>query len=127
MFGWFNNPEREAKHLNKDSIAILDGIVHGSAAVVARAVAKQTKAAIAEGHEKGRNKSDLYQPILDHYRTMNTEAVQARNQIKMSVFSLTIIYLRAEMIGQKAVPARQAIDAFLKSWDYAQENMAGEA
>jgi hypothetical protein len=127
MFGWFNNPEREAKHLNKDSIAILDGIVNVSAAVVARSVAEQTQAAIAEGHEKGRNNPDLYQPILDHYRTMNAEAIQARNQIKMSVFSLTIIYLRAEMIGPKAAPARQVIDAFLESWNHAKEDIVGEA
>jgi hypothetical protein len=127
MFGWFNNLEREAKQLNKDSIAILNGIVNVSAVVVAHAVVDQTQAAIAEGHGKGRNNSDLYQPILNHYRTMNAEAVQARNQIRMSVLSLTIIYLCAEIIGPRALLARQTIDTFLKSRDHAKKDIEGEA
>ena len=122
MFGWFNNSDREAKQLNKDAGAILDSVVKGSPAVVARAVAEQTQAAIDEGHEKGRNSPDLYQPIIDHYRTVNGDARRNHNQVAMSAFSLTIIYLRAEMLGSKAVPARQAIDEFLTSWAHAKED-----
>ena len=127
MFGWFNNPDREAKQLNKDSGAILDSVVKGSPAVVGRAVAEQTQAAIEEGHKKGRNSPDLYQPIVDHYRTMNADARRNHNQVAMSAFSLTSIYLRAEMLGPKAVPARQAIDEFLASWAHSGEDSKEEA
>lgn len=124
MFGLFNNPEREAKQLNKDAEAILDSVVKGSPAVVARAVAEQTRAAIDEGHEKGRNTPELYQPLLDHYRTMNVDARRNHNQLAMSAFSLTMIYLRAEMLGSKTVPAREAIDEFLASWAHIDDDFA---
>jgi len=122
LFGWINDPEREARQLNRDAVAILDGVVQGSSAKAAQAVAVGTRAAIDQGERRSRGDPVETQIQIDDFRRANRDARDRHDQIGMSANSLAIVYMRAGMLGQAAQPARDAIEAFLHSWDHSENS-----
>ncbi len=124
MFAWLRrfgigDPDGAAKTLNKDAVAILDMIhgLHGAESL--RAIAGIIRDARAEVHERSLGNPEFYATGLRVLTDKNSAARRSNDQITWSGLTLTIIYLKAEMEGPKAAPARASIDTFLSEWQHA--------
>jgi len=53
------------------------------------------------------------------FETFHREAKQAHNQVKLTAYTLALIYLRAEIQGDACAPARAAVDDFMDTWAHA--------
>ena len=117
IFGLFENKtEREAKQLNKDAALIIEQAEQLYAPLRLRQTAKIIAEFIERAHVRyGTDKIDLKRAHFD-YRNLHKEARRKNDQVGLSAMTLVIIYLRAEMTGAGADPARAAIDAFIATW-----------
>jgi len=60
----------------------------------------------------------LKRAILE-YRRLHNEARRQYDSVSLSAFTLVLIYVRAEGMGEDCRPAMDAIDAFIGEWGHA--------
>jgi len=132
MFAWLRkfgigDPDAVAKTLNKDAASILEMVrsVHG--AEVLKHIATIVRDARAEVHERATGNPEFYDTGLRALKDRNADARRRNDQATWSALTLTIIYLKAEVAGAMATPARAAIDAFLAEWQHAMDDEDGGA
>jgi hypothetical protein len=117
----FNNPVREAKRLNRDAPTIIDSATKSFPVVRVRDIALMTLESLAEArahldkHEQSRDK------MLYRFRQLHGEAKRRMDQVALPAYTLIIIRLRAEALGDIADPAGEAIDEFTGRWAHAAE------
>ena len=115
MLGWlFGDKEaREAKQLNRDVPLIIEqaeGMFSpGSMTVVADMTAEHIKRA----HDIYGTQAIDFQRALFDYKKLHKDARGRTDQRALSAMTLVIIYLRAEIAGDAARPARDAIEQFV--------------
>ncbi len=115
MFRWFltYRAAMEARQLNRDAPEI---ITHAVELFRPERVAEITTLIgdhIKRAHgQYGTNAIDLKRALFD-YQRLHKEARRRGDQTALSALTLTIIYLRAEIAGPAAAPARAAIDGFV--------------
>ena len=117
MFGLFGDKtEREAKQLNRDAPAIIAQVEPLYAPARLRAMAETIDEYIKRAHKRyGTEPIDLKRAHYD-FRTLHKAARRNNDQVGLSAMTLVIIYIRAEIAGSKADPARAAINAFMATW-----------
>lgn len=107
-------PEAQARELNADARRILASCEgqYGGSPTLARiaAVARERR---DEVQALSLGKLEYYDQGLKHLTEVNGELRRANDQAAWSGTTLAIIYLRAELAGPAAAPARQCIDEFL--------------
>ena len=112
IFSWLFGKEREIRNLNSDSVAIVEMLHATLNTEQLRATAQAIRDNIHEAHQRSRSDPSAYAPIISHFRVLHQEARNRHQQRELSVYTLVIIYLRAEALGPGCKPARDAVDEF---------------
>ena len=117
MFRWITEYRlaAEARQLNRDAPEIIDHATELFQTKIVMEIRNIVHDHIDRAHRQyGTSLIDLKRAHLD-YKRLHKEARRRNDQTTLSALTLTIIYLRAEIAGPAAEPARQTIDAFLKA------------
>lgn len=120
----FDNPQREARRLNRDAATIIDTAVKSFPVERVRDTALMTRERLDEAHEHLEQHSESRDQVLYRYRQLHGEARRRMDQVGLTAFTLVIIHLRAEPLGDLCRPALEAIDAFTGQWAHAAEESA---
>jgi len=117
IFGLFGDKTaREAKQLNRDAPTIIEQAEQLYAPPRLRIMAETIVEFIERAHVRyGTAEIDLKRAHFD-YKGLHKEARRKNDQVGLSAMTLVIIYIRAEMAGPQADPARAAIDTFTAAW-----------
>ena len=106
----------EANQLNADAPRIVRHATDLFKPTILNEIALLVRNNIDRVHIKyGTSLIDLKRAHFD-YRRLHKEARRRANQTELSSMTLIIIYVRAEIVGPKADPARQDIDAFVNQY-----------
>jgi len=115
-FDWLFGEKGEARQLNRDARAIINAARIGYRPETQREMSVLTGTTLATAHERGGADPAKYQPLIDHFKMMHRDAKSARNQTQLTAYTLIIIYLRAQQLGDIAAQAREEIDQFIEAW-----------
>lgn len=115
----FDSPEREAKRLNRDAAAIIDSASNSFPVDRVRDIALMTLEHLGEAHAHLENHTESREQVLYRFRQLHGEARRRMDQVGLTAYTLLIIHLRAEALGDIAAPALGAIDAFTGEWSHA--------
>ena len=118
----FDNPRREARRLNRDASAIIDSAMKSFPIEQVRDIALMTREHLDEANEHMENHSESRNQVLSRFRQLHSEARRRMNQVALTAFTLVIIHLRAEPLGDLGQPALEAIDTFTGQWAHAAED-----
>jgi len=113
---WLFGEKGEARQLNRDARAIINAARIGYRPETQREMSVLTGTTLATAHERGGADPAKYQPLIDHFKMMHRDAKTARNQTQLTAYTLIIIYLRAQQLGDIATDARNEIDQFIEAW-----------
>ncbi len=109
-------PEYDAKILAHDARSLIDMLhtQHGATSLIK--IAEEARFQIAEVHNRGLNDPQFYGRGIAHLTDLN-KAARARNDNKTwSGITLAIIYIKAELLGEMGLPAKNAIDGYIEKW-----------
>ncbi len=117
IFGLFgNSDERKARQINKDAPVIIEQAEQTFTDTRLSEIAATFSEHLDRAHEMfGRASIDLKRAEYE-YRKLNKEARRRNEQANMTALTFVVIYLRAELVGLAAAPARAAIDQFVARW-----------
>ena len=118
----FDNPEREAKRLNRDASTIIDSATQSFPIERVRDIAVMTLEHLAEAREHLEVHTESREQVLDRFRQLHREARRRMDQVALTAYTLVIIHLRAEALGASCDPAIEAIDEFTARWAHVAEN-----
>ncbi len=110
----FYGDERRAKRLRLDAEEVIEIARTPARPERIQAIAEHIARDLSLAHERGGPDPARYGPIIEHFRIQHRQAKQQRDDRALTALTLVIIYLRAEMLGEAAAPARECINAFLK-------------
>ena len=112
MFSLFGK-RHEARRLDRDCRAIIrsDELAYRPSHL------EKIGALVTEYLEQAR-KGGSIEPIdpPNWLKNVHREARKKHDQARLSAATLTIIYLRAQKLGEDGAPVRQNIDSHLKNW-----------
>ncbi|MCK5777333.1 MAG: hypothetical protein KAH11_00990 [Rhodospirillales bacterium] len=118
-------PEHDARILARDARAMID-MIHGQhGADSLGKIANHAKLQIDDVHRRGLNDPQFYQRGVEALTDLNRAARSRRDNIAWSGITLAIIYIKSEMLGDLALPAKNAIDGFIEKWAHAIEEDGG--
>lgn len=118
----FDNPEREAKRLNRDAPAIIDSATKSFPVNRVREIALMTLEHMDEARGHLDEHTESRDQILYRFRQLHGDARRRMDQVGLTAYTLVIISLRASALGDSAAPAQEAIDEFTSQWAHAAEN-----
>ena len=125
MFGvlksLLDSPEREARRLNRDAPAIIDSATKSFPVDRVRDIALMTIEHLDEAKAHLENHTESREQVLYRFRQLHGEARRRMDQVGLTAYTLVIISLRAEPLGELAAPARDAVEAFTGRWAHAAE------
>lgn len=116
-----DNPEREAKRLNRDAPAIIDSATKSFPVRRVREIALMTLERMDEARGHLEEHTESHDQLLYRFRQLHGDAKRRMDQVGLTAYTLVIIGLRAAALGDIAAPARQAIDDFTSQWAHAAE------
>ena len=106
----------EVRQLNRDAPLIIRHATQLFKPIILNEISVLVQNHIERAHAQyGTNQVDLKRAHFD-YKRLHKEARRRIDQIALSSMTLTIIYIRAEIAGRKADPARHSIEAFLNEY-----------
>jgi len=117
----FQNPEREARRLNRDASAIIESTSRSFPIDRVRDIALMTMEHLGEAHAHLQEHSESLEAVLQRFKQLHGEARRRNEQLGLTAYTLVIIYLRAEALDARAGSALAAIDAFIGQWAHAAE------
>lgn len=112
---WFGT-RRESRRLNRDAATIIEAAQSVPPSSKIRDTAARISDELEVAHARGGDDPSRYAPLIQHFKVQHREARRRRDDTALTALTLVIIYLRAEMIGADAEPARDRIDAFVSEW-----------
>ena len=112
---WFG-PQREARRLDRDAATIIEAAQSLPSSSKTRETALRISDELKVAHARGGDDPSRYTRLVEHFRNQHREARRRRDDTALTALTLVIIYLRAEMVGADADPARHRIDAFVSEW-----------
>lgn len=112
----FGGPEHDAKVLIRDARAMIEMICgqHGPESL--GKIASTIRERIELVHEKGLNDPQYYGRGVDELTELNRAARSRRDNISWSGITIAIIYIKAEILGELALPAKNRIDGFVDEY-----------
>jgi len=114
-------PEYDAKVLTRDSKAMVE-MIHGQhGADSLREISKEARTRIDEVHQRGLNDIQFYGRGVDELTELNRAARSRRDNIAWSGITLAIIYIKAEMMEDLGLPAKNIIEGFMQQWSHSNE------
>ena len=112
---WFGS-QREARRLDRDAVTIIEAAQSLPPSSRIRETALRIRDELEVAHARGGDDPSRYTPLIEHFKDQHREARRRRDDTALTALTLVIIYLRAEMVGADAEPARNRIDAFVSEW-----------
>ena len=112
----------ECRRLNKDAASIVEATRFGQHSEKQCAAALLTRRSLAAIHEATDADPGRYAPALERMRVHHREARRGARDAELTAFTLCIIYLRSEQLGEEALPARESIDDFLSDWAHVEDD-----
>ena len=112
---WFGS-QREARRLDRDAATIIETAQSLPSSSKTRETALRISDELEVAHARGGDDPSRYARLVEHFRNQHREARRRRDDTALTALTLVIIYLRAEMVGADADPARHRIDAFVSEW-----------
>lgn len=119
MFGLFGGKAREIRQLNRDAPLIIENARESYRSELVHDIAVLVHAKVLEAKTNCGEDIACIKRALDHFRKLHREARRKNEHVGLTAYTLVIIYLRAELIGEECAPARAAIDGFLEDWRHA--------
>jgi len=114
-------PENEARILIRDARAMIE-MVHGQHGPDSlRKISGETGYQIAEVHRRGLDDPQFYGRGIEALTELNRAARTRRDNIAWSGITMAIIYIKAEILGDHGLPAKNAIDGFMAKWPPAED------
>jgi len=117
----FNNPVREAKRLNRDAPTIIDSANKSFSVARVRDIAIMTLESLAEARAHLEKHEQSRAQMLSRFQQLHGEARRRIDQVALTAYTLIIIRLRAEALGDIADSAGEVIDEFTGKWAHAAE------
>lgn len=117
----FDNPQREAKRLNRDAAIIVDSAIKSLPVDRVRDTAVSILEHLEEAHAHLENHAESRDQVLYRFRQLHREARRRNDQVALTAYTLVIIQLRAEALGTAGGPALEAIGEFTGHWAHAVE------
>ncbi len=123
MFGLFGNKsERDARRLNRDAPVIIEHARQTFRGDRLRNIALRTVEHLERAHRVFEpNAIGLKRAIME-YQRLHREARDHRDEVSLSAFTLVLIYIRAEALGEAGRPAVDIIDDFIAEWEHTKED-----
>jgi hypothetical protein len=118
MFRWYTKfrQDIEVRQLNRDAPLIIRHATELFKPSVLNEIAVLVQNHVDRAHvQYGTNLINLKRAHFD-YKRLHKEARRQADQTGLSSMTLIIIYLRAEIAGPKADPARQSIEEFVNKY-----------
>ena len=118
MFRWYFQfrQDMEVRQLNRDAPLIVSHATELFKLTILNEIAVLVRDHVDRAHvQYGTNLVDLKRAHFD-YKRLHKEARHRADQTGLSSMTLIIIYLRAEIAGPKADPARHNIEAFVNEY-----------
>jgi len=120
LFG-LGGPENEARILIRDAREMIE-MVHGQHGPESlRKISGEIGYQIAEVHRRGLDDPQFYGRGVEALTELNRAARTRRDNIAWSGITMAIIYIKAEMLGDHGLPAKNAIDGFMEKWPPAED------
>lgn len=111
-------PEYDAKILARDARSMID-MVHGQhGAGSLQSIAEACREHIELVHERGINDPQFYEQGITQLTELNKAARMRRDNVVWSGITLSIIYVKAEVLGDLALPAKNVIEGFMQKWEH---------
>jgi hypothetical protein len=117
----FNNPDREAKRLTRDASTIIDSATKSFPVDRVRDIAIMTLESLTEARAHLEKHEQSHDQMLYRFQQLHGEARRRMDQVALTAYTLIIIRLRAETLGEIADPAGEVIDEFTGQWAHAAE------
>ena len=121
LAGLFKDPAREARRLNRDTAAILESATAGYPIESVRDMAVMTAKEIGQAQAHLEMYPDARDEVLAGLTRQHRESRRRMNQVALTAYTLAIIYLRAQALGDACREAIDAIDEFTGHWAHARE------
>lgn len=109
-------PEHDARMLARDARSLIGMFRGQSGADKLSKIAETARYYIDEVHERGVGDPQFYGRGVQHLTELNRAARQRRDDTAWSGITLAVIYIKSEMLGDAALPARNTIDGFIEEW-----------
>lgn len=118
LWNRFSGPEAEVRRLSRDAEFILHSLLQEHYGPIRTEVAEDLRKDIDYVFETFLRKDDVYglRRAEDHLKRLHSEARRRRDQRALTSLTLTIIYVRADKLGDLGRPVAAAIDGFLAEW-----------
>ena len=101
-----------------DARSMID-MVHGQhGAASLQTIADTCREHIELVHERGINDPQFYEQGIVQLTELNKAARMRRENATWSGITLSIIYVRAEILGDVALPAKNVIEGFMQKWEH---------
>lgn len=110
---------RESRQLNRDAPAIIESARKDYRSELLRGIALLVREQLADAHTVLAANPARRDELVRQLQAKHREARRRIQQLELTGYTLAIIYLRAEPLGEAAAPARDAIDEFLSQWEHA--------
>jgi hypothetical protein len=121
LLDWLFGPKAKARQLNSDARAIVQVARDGYRVETTRAMALLTRETIDDTRAYALARSEGPKLTIERLEMYHRNAKSSRDQVKLTAYTLAIIYLRAEGLGELAAPARAEIDQFYADWAHSVE------
>lgn len=109
-------PDYEAKILSRDVRSLIDMLYGQHGAESMQKIAAEARMQIDEVHRRGLNDPQFYTRGVLELTELNRAARIRRDNIAWSGITLAVIYIKSEILGDVAQPARNAVDGFMDKW-----------
>ncbi len=119
MFGflaWKRNSD--IRRLNKDAPLIIEYARQTARPERIPEIARVTAEHLNRAHKIFEPTTIGLKRAILEYQRLHNEARRQRDDVSLSAFTLVLIYIRAENMGEDCRPALDTIDSFLGEWEH---------
>ena len=124
MLGWFFGKAADIRQLNRDSKSILRFTREGYSADRQGKVALALRKALADAESRLDDAGEERKAVVSRLKNYHRDARRTRNDMNLTAYTLAIIYVQAEGLGEGAMQALTAIDGFLADWEHLEDEEA---
>jgi len=116
VFGFFHNPQREARGLHRDARVIIDDATHTYREQLLNEIAGQIQTDLLHIETNTRSGAGSRKRELERHTSLHREARRKFNPVALTAHTLVIIHLRASALGEAGQKTLGMIDEFIRTW-----------
>gem|GEM_PF-1861478 len=116
LFGFFHNPEREARRLERDARAIIDNVVHSYREQRLVEIASQIRTDLLHVARNCEAHDGSLERELERHTSLHREARRHNASVALTAHTLVIIHIRAGRLGEPGQATLGLIQDFVSNW-----------